>query len=277
MTDFQPRQTVYLPNGQEAEYVAMIDGQHAVRIIYDVEGNGYDEPPYSYPDDRVTITHQVFAKAPVERFDAQVLAMQAKHAELAREVAELRNEVSQIERNRKAMQKAAEKYPEIQDALDFVEGRITHVVQRPSYGGVRVLSVKDALEDRDTEFGRVRVNGLKLLCLFGMDTAGKQLWKVNHYRDGSGSVWTTIWPARSEAEARAKVQDLMDVAMASFRAGGEKWWIGHINIADTLEANPWMDVPEDWAAYRAAQEEAQRQEKIVKLRAQLAELESGHD
>jgi hypothetical protein len=274
MTEFQPRQTVYLPTGQEAEYVAMIDGQHAVRIIYDVDSNGYDEPPYSYPDDRVTITHQVFAKPPVERFDGQVLAMQAKRDELAREVAELRNEVSQIERNKK-MQKAAEKYPEIQDALDFIEGRITHIVVQNTYGETTIQTMPEAFQDVDRWGGRSEVKGMKLLCLFGTDIHGKTLWGLNQYRDGSGSGWTTIWPARSELEARHRVQRLLDDALEVWRAGDAKAARDYTNIQQTLDANPWITVPADWTAHIAAIKEKARQQKIDKLRAELTALEAG--
>jgi hypothetical protein len=276
-TNFKQGCTVYLPDGREAEYVALIDGHHAVRIIYDVEGNGYDEPPYSYPDDRVTIAQQVFLTAPVERFNAAVIAMQEAKNELAREVAELRTEVSQIERNKKAMQKAAEKYPEIKDALDFIEGRITHVVKWAGYGAATIHAMPEAFEQIDCWHGRRTSEGMKLLCLFGTDQNGRKAqWGLNQYRDGSGSTWETIWPARNETEARAKVQDLVDAALVAFRTGDEHWYRDHINIQQTLDANPWMTVPDDWTAHTKAMKENQRQQKIAKLRAELKDLEAAN-
>jgi hypothetical protein len=272
MSDFTPDQTVYLPDGREAIYVMRNGDQHLVRIVREVEGI-YDEPSYSYPDDKITPARVVYPVAPVDVWDKQVLAKRQQVSDLDRELTAKRVEIAQIDRNKAVMEKAAAKYPDISDALDFIEGRITHVVQWSGYGGVQVLSVKDALEDRGTEYGRVRVNGMKLLCLFGADAAGKRAWMVNHYRDGSASGWTTIWPARSEGEARNKVRAMVDEVLTAWRSGDEKWWQGRIGLADTLKLNPWLEVPEDWRAHLDEKAQAARQEKIAKLREELAKLE----
>jgi len=277
MTDFTPDQTVYLPDGREAVYVTKNGQDHLVRVVYEVP-DSHDEPGYSYPSDKITVARQVYATPPVEVWDKQISARREELARVSREVQEKRAEAIAVNNAKVQFENAAKDYPCIQQALDFIQGRITHVVKWSGYGAVTIHAMPEAFEDVDTWGGyRKHVEGMKLLCLFGTDKHGKTTWGLNQYRDGSGGSWTTIWPARSEAEARAKVQELVDAAMAAFRAGGEKWWVGHIGLADTLKANPWMDVPEDWAAHRAAQDEKQRQQKIDKLRAELAELENDND
>ena len=115
---------------------------------------------------------------------------------------------------------------------------------------------------------------MKLLSLFGTDDKGRSVgWGLHQYRDGSGSGTITILPARSEEEARAKVQELMDAAMTAFRSGDEKWHITNIAVDETLKANPWLETPDDWRAHKEAQEEKRRQKKIEELRAELAKLE----
>lgn len=275
MADFTPDQTVYLPDGREAVYVTEHNGTHLVRVVYEVP-DSHDEPGYSYPSDTVLGVQKAYAAPPVEVWDKQVLAKREQVQELDRELTAKRAEVAQAERNKIAMQKAAAKYPCIQQALDFIEGRITHVVKWSGYGAATIHTLPEAFEDAETWGGRREVNGMKLLCLFGTNKNLQQTWGLNQYRDGSGSQWTTIWPARSESEARAKVQELMDAAMEAFRSGDEKWWWhGHIRVQDTLTANPWLEVPADWAARRAEQDAKQRQQKIEKLREELAKLENG--
>lgn len=275
MSDFTPDQTVYLPDGREAVYVLKNGQEHLVRVIYEVP-DSHDEPGYSYPSANITVARQVYAAPPEDVWDKQVLAKRQQVSALDRELSIKRQEIAQIDRNKAVLEKAAAKYPDLSDALDFIEGRITHVVQWSGYGGAVILPVKDALEDRETDYGRARVNGIKLLCLFGTDNSGKRLWKVNSYRDGSGSSWATIWPARSEEEARAKVRSMVDEALTAWRSGDEKWWHGHIGVGDTFKINPWLDAPADWAAHIEAQKAARRQQQIDKLREELAKLENGN-
>lgn len=272
---FNVNQTVYLPDGREAVYVTKSGEDHLVRVVYEVD-EGYDEPPYSYPSDNIIAARKVYVAPPVDVWDKQVLAKREQVRELDRELTAKRAELADAERNKTAMQKAAAKYPCIRDALDFIEGRITHVVKWSGYGAATIHAMPEAFEQSDTFYGKKKREGMKLLNLFGIDEHGRSTaWGLNTYRDGSGST-VQIWPARSEEEARAKVQEMVDAAMASFRSGGEKWWHGHIGLDDTLKANPWMEVPKDWAAHMAAQKEKQRQAKIEKLRAELEALENSN-
>jgi hypothetical protein len=274
MTDFTPDQTVYLPDGREAVYVTKSGEDHLVRVVYEVDGS-YDEPPYSYPSESIIAARKVYAAPPVDVWDKQVLAKREQVRELDRELTAKRAELTDVERNKTAMQKAAAKYPCIRDALDFIEGRITHVVKWGGYGAATIHAMPEAFQQIDTWGGRKTHEGMKLLSLFGTDERGRSVgWGLHQYRDGSGSSTTQIWPARSEGEAQTKVQELRDAAIAAFRTGDEKWWLGHIGVQATLDANPWMTVPDDWAAHMAEKKEKQRQQKIEKLREELAKLEN---
>lgn len=270
---FQPDQTVYLPDGREAIYVLANGQEHLVRVIYEVEGS-YDEPPYSYPSDKITTTREVHATPPIEVWDKQILAKRAQVQELDRELAAKRAEITDAAKNKTAMEKAAAKYPCIQQALDFIEGRITHVVKWDGYGAVTIHSMPEAFEQIDTWHGRKKHEGMRLLSLFGTDERGRSVgWGLHQYRDGSGGGTTQIWPAKSEERARDAVRDLLEKAFDAWRTGDEKWWHGQISVGATLEKNTWFTPPEDWLQHQAASAETQRAKKIAKLRAEIRELE----
>lgn len=265
----EPGQTVYLPDGREAEYVLANGSDHLVRIIHEVEGC-YDEPPYSYPSDKITPAREVYASAPVEVWDKKILAKHERIAELNQELEAKRWELKDIEKDKLEMREAAAKYPCIQQALDFIEGRITHVVIY-DYGGAQIKTLPDAFEDVNTWGGGRRVGGMKLLNLFGTDEKGRSVaWGLNHYRDGSGSVKYKIEPAHSEGHAMQIVGKALTESLEAWRAGKTP----EINIKGTLDKNTWLTAPDDWIAHIEAKKEKKRQEKIEKLRAELAELEN---
>lgn len=270
---FEPGQIVYLPDGREAEYVLANGYDHLVRIIHEVEGS-YDEPPHFYPSDKITAAREVYATAPVEVWDKQVLARRAQVQELDRELTTKRAEIRMAESSKTAMEEAAGKYPCIQQALDFIEGRITRVVTWDGYGGARIETLKDAFESVDTYGGRRKFEGMKLLNLFGTAENGRNVaWGLNQYRDGSGSSNRQIWPAHSENHAKQIVGDLLHTSLEAWRAGDDKWRRGRVGVDETLKLNPWLTVPDDWREHREAQEASKRAARIEKLRAELAALE----
>jgi hypothetical protein len=273
MSDFEPNQTVYLPDGREAIYVMQNGDQHFVRIIWELEDRDYG--PYSEPEDKITAAAKVYATAPVEVWDAQVLAKREQVRELDRELTAKRQEIADAARRKTDMEKPAVKYPCIQQALDFIEGRITHVVVWSGYGGAQIQTLQEAFEDVDTWGGRRKFEGMKLLNLFGTDDRGRPVaWGLNTYRDGSGGTQKHIWPAHNEGHAMQILGGLFHDAVAAWRSGEKNWHVGHIGITETLKLNSWLTAPEDWIAYRAEQIAKNRADQIANLREQIAKLEA---
>lgn len=265
---FEPGQIVYLPDGREAEYVLANGHEHLVRVTYKVEGID-GEPDYSYPSDKITTTREVYASEPVEVWGKQVLSKRLMLRELDRELTAKRWELKDIEKDKLEMRKGAAKHPCIQQALDFIEGRITHVVIY-DYGGAQIRTLPEAFEDVNTWGGGRRVGGMKLLNLFGTDDKDHSVaWGLNQYRDGSGSVKYKIEPAHSEGHAMQIVGKVLTEALEAWRAGRTP----EINIKGTLDKNPWLTAPDDWIAHIEAKKVEKREAKIEKLRAELAELE----
>jgi len=96
----------------------------------------------------------------------------------------------------------------------FMSGKITHCVV-DSYSLPVIKTLREALKAADHDYG-YRFEGLKLVSLFGCgprterrDDAKLSLdWRINQYRDGSGS-WRKIWPCVSFDAAVAKVDELI--------------------------------------------------------------------
>lgn len=267
--EFMPEQTVYLRDGREAVYVMQNGEQHLVRVLMKFEG-GYDDPPYSIPDDKITAVAGVYSTPPVAVVSAEVLAEQERLAKVRKQVGEAKAELREMERGRREMEAAAKKYPSIQQALDFIEGRITHVVILEGYGVAQIKALPEALEMWPHSSRR---GCMKLLCLFGTDEYGNQEWSLNQYRDGSGGSWTQILPCKSEAEARKLLQSLVNDAVAAWQLDPKSR--PDFDIGSTLKAQPWLTVSPAWTDHQDKLHQERLDARITKLREELATLEGG--
>lgn len=262
MTEIAIDQEVYTEDGRRCVYAGEIGGQKFVRYLRaDSETGG------EWPSDRLSPVARVFLTEPVEVFGAEIAKKQADMAELQEHLSRVRQEIADSSKNKAAIEREAERYPDIALILDFIEGRITHVVEA-SYGAAEIKTTEEALPYLD-DHGRHK--GLKLLAIHGHEAAGygkrRVSFQLNRYYDGSGSN-TTIYPARSEEEARGIVKRLFDERIADWRSKGHDHSIGSF-----LEKHPWLEAPTDWAEWNAAEKEKARQGKIKKLKDELASLE----
>ena len=95
----------------------------------------------------------------------------------------------------------------------FVSGQITHCVIK-TWNGYQIRQLADLLSSNN-DYGRLE--GIKLVSLFGCRENGERqngdryyslAWRINQYRDGSGSE-STIWPCVSHDAAIAKIDELI--------------------------------------------------------------------
>ena len=138
---------------------------------------------------------------------------------------------SQVARNKadvaRLINKATDKYKDVDMAeLDtlfaFMSGQITHIIIE-KYSDFQIVSLIDAVKDTDNHYGRISVDGLKLVTLFGCRSDGTRYkddrtfnltWRINRYCDGSGSN-TTVHPCRSYEEAVLLLDELVSEKDAS--------------------------------------------------------------
>lgn len=121
----------------------------------------------------------------------------------------------------KLINRVTEKYGNVDiEQLDtlfaFMSGEITHVVTK-RYGDYEICSLIDVLPQEDHWYNRPKLEGLKLVTLFGCTEAAERKdkdcsfslnWKINQYRDGSGNCWITVYPCKSFDDA-VKLLDTM--------------------------------------------------------------------
>jgi len=79
--------------------------------------------------------------------------------------------------------------------INVVSGNVTHVVKYGSYDGFDIIPFTEAIEYRDTYD-----SDIKLLTVYG-NTEGKLTYRINQYKDGSGSSNTFVVPFTSYKEA----------------------------------------------------------------------------
>ena len=154
----------------------------------------------------------------------------------------------------------------------FMSGDITHVVSF-HYGEGGIATLSEMLQDTDNHYGHIKVEGLKLVSLFGVKENGKRWddstpsnleWRINTYRDGSGG-WATVYPCRSYDEAVGVLDRLVgekEHASDSLIALKEKYGL----------ANPTADKIADFHAKRLAEMEKQAADIASRLEKKREEI-----
>lgn len=150
MTTFKNGDTVYLIDGQEAEYVAASDGDHIVRAIYDYEDR---EPHYDKPH----TVREVFATPPTARYDERIGKLQADVEALEARAKAARVASQAFEREESARRERIRLHGQLELIDNLLSGKITHVVER-SYGSVKVTSIADAVKGEYTYSDLVGLN-----------------------------------------------------------------------------------------------------------------------
>ena len=186
----EPGDIVYNEDGYECEYVAPA-GDHGHVVMYlqeDEDQYGIHRPMSPH------IERTVYSTRPRPRRAGYLKKLEADISKAREELTtirrEHREEAEAFEAKSSRLKNLA---PALERIEDFIDGRITHVVERAYASGDPEIRTLD-----ETLKGNGYHSGPKLVSLFG-DSDGL-LWRVNRYRNGSGS-WTDIIPCRSPEEA----------------------------------------------------------------------------
>jgi hypothetical protein len=88
---------------------------------------------------------------------------------------------------------------------NFLSGEIKYIVWEGYQ--LKIQSFFDAIQQSDTYHGDARYESLRLLSLFGKDD-GTFSWKINNYRDGSGS-WYDVSGFQTLDEAKERLKEVL--------------------------------------------------------------------
>jgi hypothetical protein len=237
--------TVYLPNGMEADFIASVGDGYCVRPMCESEDD--DEPTPGDPQ----IVAQVFRDPPRTKYDGEIAAKRAELEALNKSIREAKLEIGRAKDSREAALAEIGSASALTDMADFLAGRITHYAIK-IWGTVRIQTFAEAMK---SSFEPER--GPRLLSLFG-DSKGNLSWQLNAYKDGSG-IWFHVVPCRSEEEAKAAAQRMFDEQLKVSSSPSHDL----LKSATTLG----LTIPPDIA-------EAVERKRLESVRAGIASLES---
>lgn len=187
---FHQGQLVYGLAGEIGTYVQHL-GEHGHLVkpqMVDYEGDCFEGAPI--------IWQTAMADPPNSRIEERAAELAAQLSSMHEQITARRAELRLIDAEYSAAIDRIKAYPAVKRIDDFLGGKITHMVIR-TWGGIQIKTLADALKGGN---GDDRYDtSLKLLTLYG-DSKGDLQWKVNQYRDGSGSS-DNARPCCSEDEA----------------------------------------------------------------------------
>lgn len=157
---------------------------------------------------------------------------------------------------------------QLETLKSFMAGQITHLFVA-GYSP-EIISWKDSnkVYDVDSFYHHARLDGIKLVSLMGKSD-GDLSYRLHEYRDGSGGCGKTIYPTTSYEAALAMAQAQLDEDGEAYVSGGSQY----LNV-ETWRKIEGIVIPpaviERWELLA----DAQRVDRIEKLRKELSDLES---
>tara|TARA_R110000850_G_scaffold275207_1_gene414133 strand:- start:13494 stop:14300 length:807 start_codon:yes stop_codon:yes gene_type:complete len=149
----------------------------------------------------------------------------------------------------------------------FMAGEITHLFVSGYSPEIIDWLNDDAPYDVDRWGGTLRLDGIKLVSLYGKSD-GSLVYRLCEYRDGSGGCGKTILPAKSYQEALALAQ--AECERQSELYASEK--NNHFSM-DRWEKIEGIQIPEEARQKHQAIADAAKAKRIDDLKAELAKLE----
>jgi hypothetical protein len=192
----------YLPDGEAVEVVERTSSGVIVRRIL---GNDEDE----WRGDPEVVP-QVFGAPLTERKASVIQELEAREEKLRERISELQRQVREREDAEKRLLRLANHSQAIARLDDLISGRTTHYLIREAYYPMKLVeAVNGGIPYVENDYGRTKIDGTKLLVLFGK-SGGDLQWMVNQYRDHSGSSWTEVEPFTSREAALSRMQEIVN-------------------------------------------------------------------
>ncbi|WP_448647119.1 hypothetical protein [Pseudomonas mohnii] len=151
---------------------------------------------------------------------------------------------------------------------NFMAGQITHLFVAGYSPEIISWKDSDKVYDADSFYHHARLDGIKLVSLMGKSD-GDLSYRLHEYRDGSGGCGKTIYPTTSYEAALAMAQAQLDEDGAAYISGGSQY----LNV-DAWRKIEGIVIPPAVIERYEMLVDAQRLDRIEKLRKELSDLES---
>lgn len=224
-TTFKSGMTIYNRDGRKLYYRRDLgDGTSIVSRWLATAGWDGEAEEYISDEPIIVTTTGLFRSPPTDVLAAEVVELNEKLANARQELSFVQHQAKEADTERARALAALTAIEPLRNIEHFVAGEITHfVVLNEGYGGELHGDVAiETFEQAITQFtDRGRANGMKLLSLFG-DSKGALTFRINHYGEGSGG-WRQVIPCLSEAEARAKAAEVMEMMWSAYRDGANHY------------------------------------------------------
>lgn len=271
---FEHGQIVYNIRGEEYRYEAEINGQHFGCKLYQC----YDCDSGPYTDIGPLSPFTPYLEPPTARLHESVKTLQEAIETYHKELEAVRQETIEAKGKLLDLESAAEKHEEFRLLLDYLDGKITHVVL-PDGSGIKIQELEEALVWHENDHWSSE-KWPRALGLFAPENPfdekfpkGKRVtWSVARYK--SGGHWENFIPCRSEEEARQVIREEFGRILEEWRENKVSWWTSNQVISRILKNNEWLAIPEELLEYRTKKEKSYLEEKRAKLARQLAEVEA---
>ncbi len=157
---------------------------------------------------------------------------------------------------------------QLETLKNFMAGQITHLFVAGYSPEIISWKDSDKVYDADSFYHHARLDGIKLVSLMGKSD-GDLSYRLHEYRDGSGGCGKTIYPTTSYEAALAMAQAQLDEDGAAYISGGSQY----LNV-DTWRKIEGIVIPPAVIERYEMLADAQRLDRIEKLRKELTDLES---
>lgn len=246
----QAGDTVYSIDGAMALYVSTAKGGGYIVQPLIEDGDGYSEPAGLYADG-VEIWPTVYTSPPQPKLESEIAAQQERLTALRGEVADLERQKREAARDQRDVAERLKQHAALKYIDDMIAGRMPPLCVCFGLYPPSIVPSADAMKNPDHERS-YREPAFKLLTLFG-DSNGDLQWRLNQYRDGSGSWWDELVFVATQDEGIAEIRRRYALAVAEWREFPveRKHYGTAITWSEKLPAD-WIDVPEDLANYIAA-------------------------
>lgn len=220
----------FLENGERVIVIKELDKGFLVEkyIGFQQWDGDYDESPSGRPE----YVDTIYKKEPVDVFAKSITEARDKITELNDELSSIRSAIVKATDVAAQVELDCKKIPALKHILDFIKGDYNYFVFPNDYREAYIKDKNVALDDGD-KYTRDQ----RLLTLEG-STGGDLQWRMNQYRDGSGSNETVI-PCKTMEDAIKALAEYFIKELEKLEKDGFKQSYRLTKQCDWLAANGW--------------------------------------